>query len=856
MQQGLPAAEANRQARAALGSTPKAHVEQHREIAGLRLLDETAGDLRYGLRGLWRNKGFALIAILSMALGIGAATAMFSVVYAVLLDIYPYADAARTVNPIVHDPNVPDDWAWFSLTPAQYSQYSQARSFSDVTGQSGMNVQLDEEGIEQPIHVVALTSNTTEFNQVPALLGRPIQPSDGNLGAPPPGIVILGYKFWQTHFQGDKGVIGKPFKAGDHVYKIVGVMPHRYTLGGTPDIYIPISEMPELGIKDPFVLAFAKLKPGVTPAVASAEVDLMLHDFAHQFPGFYPKEFHARLQPLLEGFTARSKVLKNFPMLYLAVGSLLIIGCGNCSLLLIARGTSRVHEFALRSAVGASRARVMRQIFVECLTISVLGSTLGVALAYLLARLPLQLAEDLFPSEAVIRVNLPVLGFSVVIAIFAGVLFGMVPALRASRPQLASVLQASSRRTSTSGSNLPLQFLIGAQIALTLILLTVAGAAASGFHQILSMPLGYDPSNTMLMSIGLTNDVLKTWPERVARLDAIQHSIESVPGVLSVTSADDIPPGAEGPSSSFELVGTTSLSQHQARQTRIASNYFDQLHIPILMGRMWTADEARNGVPLAVVNATFAKRYSEDRSPIGRTVRLSRVDLKDLHGGAAPPDFTKPEIQIIGVVADSVNDGLDKPSIAAIYFNENLLVWPGKLFFIHTVGDPSSYNRKIAQAARNAAGKAFIFIIPDTLQEMVEHEPMWRTQRLIAVLLGIFAVFALALSLVGLYSVVSYVVARRTSEFGIRLALGARRTHVLALVMRSNLVVILGGLAVGLLGSLAVRARFAHWSEYSSRSPAITIGAALLLIVAAVLASLLPAYRASKVKPSLALRGE
>lgn len=854
--QGIAETEAKRRARVALGAAPGTHVERHREISGLRLLDETAGDLQYGLRGLWRNKTFAAIAILSMALGIGAATAMFSVVYAVLLDIYPYADAVRTVNPIVHDPNVPDDWNWFALTPAQYDQYRQARSFSDVTGQSGMGVQLDEEGIEQPIHLVALTANSTEFNRVPALLGRPLQASDGDLGQPAPGIVVLGYKFWRTHFHGDKGIVGSRFKAGDHLYRIVGVMPQRFTLGGTPDVYMPISQLPELGLKEPMLLAFAKLKPGVSAAMASAEVDPMLHQFAHQFPDFYPREFHARLQPLLEGFTARSKVLKNFPMLYLAVGALLLIGCSNCSLLLMARGTSRVHEFALRAAVGASRARIMRQIFVECLTISVLGSALGVALAYQLARLPLLLADDLFPSEAVIRVSLPVLGFSVAVAILAGVLFGMAPALRASRPQLASTLQASSRRASTRASNLPLQVLIASQIALTLVLLTVAGGAAAGFQQILHLPLGYDPSDTLPISVGLTNRIAKTWPERIAQHAAVLHSIEAVPGVLSVTSADDIPPSSGGPPPPFELVGESSLRQPQARQIRVASNYFAQLHIPLLQGRVWTSDEARNGVPLAVVNAAFAKRFFDGRSPVGRSLRLSTIDLKNLHGGVVPPGFDKPEVQIVGVVADSINDGLDKPILPAIFYNESLLVWQAKLFFVHTAGPPAEYSRKVAQAIRAAAGKAYIFNFPFTLSEFVEQEPMWRTQRLIAVLLGIFATFALALSLVGLYSVVSYVAARRTSEFGIRLALGASRSHVLALVMRSNLTVIASGIAAGLVGSFAVRARFAHWSEYSSHSPALTWAAALLLVITATLASLVPAYRASSTEPSLALRAE
>jgi putative ABC transport system permease protein len=388
------------------------------------------------------------------------------------------------------------------------------------------------------------------------------------------------------------------------------------------------------------------------------------------------------------------------------------------------------------------------------------------------------------------------------------------------------------------------------------VLLTVAGAAADGFRQILNMPLGYDPSNTLLINVGLTSNLLKTWPERVARLDAIQRSIEAVPGVLAVTSDDDVPPGADRPLPEFELVGNGSLRQPQARRTGVESNDFAQLHIPLLQGRMWTNDEARNGVPLAVVNSTFAKRFSGGRTLLGRTLRLSDIDLQNLHCGVVAQGLSRPEVEIFGVVGDSVNDGLDKPVLHAIYYNKNLLVWPGKLFFVHTAGAPPEYIRNVALAARNAVGKAYIFAVPDMLEDFLEREPMWRTQRLIAVLLAIFAVFALALSLVGLYSVVSYVVARRTSEFGIRLALGAKRSHVMALVMRSNLAVIFGGIAVDLFCSFAVRSRFAQWSDYSSRSPVLTLAAALFLILGALLASLLPAYRASNVEPSIALRAE
>lgn len=853
--QGIPPQEARRQARLDLATPVANHAELHRQTAGLQLLDETRQDIRYGLRGLWRNKPFALTAILSLALGIGAATAMFSVVYAVLLDIYPYADADRTVNPIVHDPSLPDDWSWFVFTPQQYAQYKAAPCFEDVFGQGGMSIQLDENDVQQPLRVALLTGNAAGFNRVRPLLGRDIQPSDGDFGGKPSNVVVLGYKFWQKHYFGDKSVIGKDLKTGKNLYRIVGVMPERYTLGGDPDLYMPYSQyiFPE-----PYFVAFAKLKKGVTAQQASTFVDPMLHDFAKAEPRFYPRQFHARLQPLLEGFTSRSKLLKNFPLLYFATGALLLIGCANCSLLLLARGTTRVHEFALRSAVGASRARIVRQLLVECLTISLLGSVLGTGLAYLLARLPLQLAADLFPTEAVIRINGTILAFSIAVAILAGIVFGLLPALKFSRPHISTMLNSNGRRTVAAGSKRPLQALIAAQIALTLVLLTVSAAAISGFLHFLHMPLGYDPTNVVSVGAGLMKTtVLPSWAERAAKIDAIQSAIESVPGVISVTTADDTPPSGGG-LSQFQLVGDENRNR-DARYTSVASNYFSSLRIPLLQGRVWTTAEQNAGLPLVVVNQTFARRFSPDRSIIDRIVRLPALDPKDKSrpiGVTLAPAIQNTEARIIGVSADVVNDGLDKPILPNLYVNRNAIMWAYVPLLIRTTGAPHGYDLSIAQAVNRVTGKTFLNINPFTLQDIIEHQPAYRTQRLVAVLLSIFAVAALALSLVGLYSVVAYIVAQRTPEFGIRIALGAQREGILWLVLRSNAAVLLGGTALGILLSFAVRARFAHWSEYSSRNPLTILISALILLTAALIASLIPAHRASRVEPTQALRAE
>ena len=859
--QGVPPAEAQRRARAALGMHARNGGERHREMVGLRLFDEVRADVRYGLRGLWRNKSFALIAILSMALGIGAATAMFSVVYAVLLDVYPYADANRTVNPMLHDSSVAEGSTSFTLNSTQYEVYRHAAPFEDVFATSLFGVQMDDEGYLQPISLVAVTANVNSFNRVPAFLGRPIEQSDGDFNQPSTGVVVLGYRFWERQYGGDRAIVGKPFKIGKATLRIAGVMPSRYMIGGSADAYVSMSALRVLfpEVIDTGYEAHAKLKPGVTAAQASAAVDPMLHEFARQSPRMFPKEFHAKLQPLLEAFTSHSKVLKNFPMLYLATCALLLIGCANCSLLLLARGTARMHEFALRAAVGASRARIVRQLIVECLLISLLGSALGTALAYVLARLPLQLAADLFPWEAAVRVSLPVLMFSIAVALLAGIGFGLVPALRASRPRIASVLQRQGQRTVVGSGKRSLQALIGVQIALTLILLTVAGAAVAGFRNILQMPLGYDPGNTLAISISYSQTSAKTWQDRLARNESIRQSLEAVPGVRAVTTADDLPPDGHG-ERPVELIGEASLHQQKARVTLVGVNYFTTLQIPLLQGRTWTEAEARQGLPVAVVNESFARRFSPNRTILNRTVRLPDMapppaELQ-LMNQEVSPAVKRPEVEVVGVVADAVNNGLDKPVMPGIYINSSYWLLSGSMYLVQTAGDPEGYRRPLVLAARRAAGKAYILTYKLTLQEMVEHDPMWRTQRLVAVLLAIFAAFALVLSLVGLYSVVSYAVARRTSEFGIRIALGAQRGQILRLVLRSNFAVVLGGTAAGVLASLLIRARFAQWSHYSSRSPLLILLAALLLVVSALLASLLPARRAAFVQPVEALRAE
>ncbi len=815
-------------------------------------------DLRYGLRGLRKNPAFAAVAILSLALGIGATTAMFSLVYAVVLDAYPYADHQRTVNPIVRDVERPKDWDWFTLTPAQAAAYKQTPAFEDILGIGGDSYELRGQDLPEDLRVTYLTPNDATFNGVPALVGRGIQPSDDGKQ----NVAVLSYKYWLRRFNGDRGIVGRNLQLNNRDFTVVGVMPQRFTVG-TPDIYVPSTLNPTPNARMGY---FAKLKPGITSEQASAQVDTLIHQFAKEDPRFYPKNFHVRLQylidPVTKGTGGSPGLAHTFPLIFLAVIMLLLIGCANCSVLLLARGTARTHEFAIRSAVGATRGRIIRQLLVECLVISFAGAALGTVLSYFLAKLPLQLLPTVFPTEALVRVNLPVLAFSVIVATFAGILFGLLPAVRFSRPNISETMQASARRnTGSKGARATLNTLIAGQIALTLVLLAVAGAAIAGFMGLLRMHLGYDPTNTVLIAGPITKGTLPGWQERVAYTEQLGQQIATTPGVLAVASGD--PPPNNGWENGFTVVGRPTSQKQTTRLVQASANYFALLHIPILRGRVWNETENRQGLPLAVVNETFAKRYLAGADPVGQQIEMPLFD--EVRKETPPPGFPPPAVspaitgnrlQIVGVVADSINDGLDKPIAPGIYIPSTSMLFGAAVYLVHTQGDPLASMRAIQASIHTFNPNQKLWSDPYTLERMIHETPEWGQQRLISILFGIFAAAALALAIVGLYSVVAFAVAQRTGEFGIRMALGAQRESILGLVLRSTLPTVLGGTAVGLLLAALLRHASAHWSENSSQSPLILAGAAFLLVVAALVASIPPARRAAAIDPMQALRSE
>src|SRR2546423_995325 len=428
IRQGLPEEEARRKARIDLGQ-PATQNETYRDAIGLRVFDELGGDIRYGLLALRRNPGFAAVAVLSLAVGIGATTAMFSLIYAVLLHPFPYADADRIMNAHFVKTKQPDVFQWFTLSEAQLDDLRFAAPVDSVLGFKEGHLEITNDGLPEEIQGVYLTKNAETFLGVRPLFGRMIEPFDA--GHP---VVVLNYRFWQRYFGGDPHAIGRTLEMDHAPYTIVGVMPRSFAFndfGGVGDVYLPASLMDAVANGPaPTYLPWIKLRPHVTVATANAALDPILRDIM-KIHTEASLAWHLRLQPIIVPY--QQDLGRTLALLLAGVVLLLIIGCSNCSILLLARGRTRRHELAIRTAIGASRWRIVRQLLVEALVISCTGAVLGVAGSYSLARLPLVLSRDSFPAESVIRINASVLALSVALELLFGILFGLVPAFRLSR---------------------------------------------------------------------------------------------------------------------------------------------------------------------------------------------------------------------------------------------------------------------------------------------------------------------------------------------------------------------------------------------------------------------------------------
>ena len=847
---GMAPEQAAHQARIEMGQ-PSTQGEKYREAIGLGPLDSLTGDLRYGLRSLLKNPGFSAVAILSLALGIGATTSMFSLIYAVLLHPVPYADWQRLTYPILLNDDQPGSpERWFTLTWPQYQQLLKASSIEDAVGTDDTRSEITGHDIPEDVTLTYVTENIGRFLRVPALLGRNIQLSDAS-AADQQAPVVLSYDFWMRHYNGDRDVLNRVLEIDHKPYTIVGVMPKDYTW--EPDLYAPISLLPT---RDRDVYPAMKLKPGVSLAMADAEVGALLHQFAKESPQEFPSHFRMHLEHVTDRILGKAG--HALFLLFVAVVMLLIIGCANCSILLLARGMARQSEFAVRTALGASRYRIVRQLLVEALVLAITGSLLGIGLAYYMAKLIFSLFPDVFMHESVIRINLPVLAFSTALALVSGLLFGLLPSLRMSRPDVSQIMQAAGRKVAgRAGHARSLSTLIAAQIALTTVLMGAAGAAIGGFMKMTHRNFGYDPSHVMSVPVPLHRNAYLTRESRAAYFEVLRQKIAAVPGVTQVAISANATPPDSGNNLVFEILGSPFAQREYLRMNFISPEYFSALHIPLLEGRLWDASENSRGAAVAVINQTLARRYFPKDNAIGQQIRTPTLALPpDSNGQVVGVSDTSGWLQIIGVAADSVNDGLDKPVLPALYIPYSRFMWNGTQFLVRTRGLPlaSLQSVRLAIESVNPDQQAVRDVLD--LQGWINHQPTFQQQRLFSILFGLFSSLALALALVGLYSVVSYSVAQRTNEFGIRMALGAQRTHVLWIVSRNVGITVSAGLITGLAIYVALHKLLIHWTQNNFSSPLILAAVAALFLLCAALACTIPALRAASIDPMQALRYE
>jgi putative ABC transport system permease protein len=806
-------------------------------------------DIRYGIRQLVKAPGFSLTAVLSLALGIGATTAVFSVVFAILMDPYPYRAPDRMVHMRFMTPS--GDLRGFGVTGAQWQQLRKSPVVEDCFLEDDWSLTVTGGDLPEDVQGAYLTSNGFDFFGVPPALGRGLQPSDAVDGQDPQPVVVLGNKFWRRHFNGDPGVVGKTIQLVRKNYTIVGIAGSRFTWGDA-DVYLPLKVT-----QDPVSSYYAgvRLKPGVSHAQADAALQPLIEQFAKDTPRHFPTDrlrFH--VVGLNEDFI--KQLGGTLYLLFGAVALLLLIGCGNVSILLLARATARQHEFALRSAIGATRRRVIRQLLIEALLLSVSGAVLGLILAYkTIAVIVANLPEFSFPHEAAIQLNLPVLIFCIVVAVGTGLLFGLWPAWQLSKPEVSQVMQANTRKTTGDVKGRRAHgALIAGQIALTLLMMAGAGAAIEGFLHVVHRPLGYDPHNVMSVGIPIHNGTYKTWAERAAYFEQMHDKIGEVPGVAMVAMSSNATPPDNGFTTKFEILGKPSSQDQSFRFNMVSEEYFPVLRVPLMQGRIWNRDESHRGAPVMVVNETFVKRYFPGGDAVGHSIKVPELKAQPpyLLTSSGSEDW----LLIVGVVGDKLDDGLAKPIQPEVFVPYTVAMGMFTQILVRSDVPPLTLLHAVRSKVNAIDHDQQTNGDVRDLEHWIARTPEYARGQLVAWLFGAFAALALALAAVGLFSVVSYTAVQRTNEFGIRIALGASRSHVLAIVFRSTVVSVGGGIIAGVALTLALNRLMATWATESSRDPLLLFGATCLLSLVATAACVLPAWRAAGIDPMKAIRYE
>ena len=806
-------------------------------------------DIRYALRSLLQRPGFTLIAVITLALGIGASTAIFSVVHAVLLRSLPYGSADRLVM-VWEDRHRVGGKATNTINLGNFFDWKeQNHTFEDMAAFFDMSAKLTGDGEPEEVPSEIATPNLFSVLGVNPIMGRTFLLDDGKPDQP--DVVVLSYGFWQKRFGGDQHVVGRHLTMNNRDVTVVGVLPRDFTLHITkasmsnkpPEIWRPWQVSNELRQRHGrFAMAVGRLKPGVSLPNAQAEMDTIAARLEKEYPEFDTNS-GVNLVPLRTQFSG--EIRKALLILLGAVGFVLLIACANVANLLLARGVSRQKEFGVRAALGAGRGRIVRQLLTESLILAVLGGGLGLLLAWQGTDLLVSLSPpELFGSSHV-GMNTPVLLFTLGVSLLTGIIFGLVPAFEATRFELHESLKEGGKNIGGGARSHRLRgAFVAAEIALAFVLLIGAGLLIKSFRQLQAVDPGFNANNVLTMTVGVPPWKYDSDRKIVDFFKQAASQLQTLPDVEAVGAINTLPFNGPHSGTSVEIEGRSKRPPGQELKTGVCVtdvNYFNAMKIPLKQGRLFTAQEASEERHVVVVNETFARENLPGEDPIGKRVT---INMKDEN---APTE-------IIGVVADSKHATLDGEPEAMAYWPHPELVYSSMTFVIRTRGDAS----KLAGAARN------VIRTLDPQQPIRDVSTMERllsksiaSSRFNTVLLGVFALVALALAAVGTYGVMSYAVTQRTHEFGIRMALGAGTVDVLKLVLRRGMTLVIVGLLFGLGGAFGLTRLMTTLLFEVKPTDAVTFAiVSVSLIVIALLACYIPARRATKVSPLVALRYE
>ena len=855
--QGMTRDEAAAAARRQFGNTTLLR-EDHRDLQTFPWVEALWRDLKYALRTLWKSRGFAAVSITTLGLGIGASTAIFSVVDNVVLSPFPYKDAGRMVFPRIHNTQQSEESGRQGYTSTEFLELAENnRVFDGMTGASEDPVLYKHgEGTEE-FDGALVTPGTFEFFGMPALYGRVMQPSDYEPGAP--SVFVMRYKTWIERFNGDPSILNRTFVLDETPRALIGIMPPRFGWFGA-DVFLPgkPTRGGGTGTTGPgsYWFALGRLKPGVSRAQAAADLTLIANRLAQIHPQDYPAHFQVLIKGLGDSVVGGFK--STLYTVLAAVGLLLLIGCGNLANLLLARATSREKEFALRAALGAGRARLVRLLLVESLVLAMGGAALGLLIAWgglklIVATMP----PDLIPSESVIGLNVPVMAFALVLAVLTPLIFGLVPALQATRSDLNDPLRDSGRGVIGGFRAGRMRDTVAVmEVAVSLTLLVGAGLFIRSFVALRDVNLGLRGDHVLEATLLLPTESYKA-TEQVSRFfQPLLARLKALPGVMEAAQSSTLPPNG-GEDSPIEISGKPPEKGWHAQAQNVSEGYFRVLHIPFQMGRAFTEEEISDARKLAVVNQTFVSTYLRGEDPIGHRVKLARLESQ-------VDPVREPWFEIVGVVADVANQGAPTYGRGGLQASVEPEVWVPytvtgsgvQTLLVRSQQTPMALMHDVRQAVW-ATDSGVALVYPNALEDFISQQ-LYAGPRFAVLLMIIFGCVGLILVTVGVYSVLAYATARKTHEIGIRMALGAKRADVLCSVIAAGLRLVAAGVAIGLFVSqlLGRAIEGVLWRGVKAYDPATLAGMTLLLLATGALACWIPARRAVRVDPMVALRYE